>query len=84
MLFTAAKATHLGLLPQGQPERFARAKAMVEQMEEEGFGSCRNYAECETQCPKGISISNISRLNADYLKATLIEPLDRRGKMEAQ
>jgi succinate dehydrogenase / fumarate reductase, iron-sulfur subunit len=84
MLFTAAKATHLGLLPQGQPERYQRAKAMVEQMEEEGFGSCRNYAECEAQCPKGISISNISRLNADYLRATLIEPLDRRGKMEAQ
>jgi succinate dehydrogenase / fumarate reductase iron-sulfur subunit len=84
MLFTAAKATHLGLLPQGQPERFERAKAMVEQMEEEGFGSCRNYGECEAQCPKGISIATISRLNADYLRATLIEPFDRRGKMEAQ
>lgn len=84
MLFTAAKATHLGLLPQGQPERFARAKAMVDQMEEEGFGSYRNYAECEAQCPKGISIAFIGRLNSDYLKATLVEPIERRGKMESQ
>lgn len=84
MLFTAAKVTHLGLLPQGQPERYQRAKAMVEQMEAESFGSCRNYAECEAQCPKGISIAFIGRLNADYLKSTILEPIDRRGKMEAQ
>ena len=84
MLFTAAKASHLGLLPQGQPERFTRAQEMVTQMESEGFGSCRNYAECEAQCPKGISIAFIGRLNADFLKASLVEPVDRRGKMESQ
>ncbi len=84
MLFTSAKATHLGLLPQGQPERFERAESMVEQMEKEGFGSCRNYGECEAQCPKGISIAFIGRLNADYLRASLVEPDDRRGKMHAQ
>ncbi len=84
MLFTAAKVSHLGLLPQGQTERYQRVKNMVDQMETEAFGSCRNYAECEAQCPKGISIAFIGRMNADYLKATLVEPIDRRGKMEAQ
>ncbi|MEL7497549.1 MAG: succinate dehydrogenase/fumarate reductase iron-sulfur subunit [Planctomycetota bacterium] len=84
MLFTSAKASHLGLLPQGQTERYERARDMVGQMEEEGFGSCRNYAECEAQCPKGISIAFIGQLNRDYLKATLVEPIERRGKMEAQ
>jgi len=84
MLFTAAKASHLGLLPQGQPERFDRAKSMVTQMESEGFGSCRNYAECEAQCPKGISIAFIGRLNSDFLKASLTEPVNRRGKMKSQ
>ena len=84
MLFTAAKVSHLGMLPQGQTERFERAQSMVDQMEQEGFGSCRNYAECEAQCPKGISIAFIGRLNSDYLRATLVEPVDRRGKMESQ
>lgn len=84
MLFTAAKVSHLGLLPQGETERYPRAKKMVKQMDEEGFGSCRNYAECEAQCPKEISIAFISRLNADYLKASLVEPEDRRGKMKSQ
>lgn len=84
MLFTAAKASHLGLLPQGKIERFSRAKTMVKQMDEEGFGSCRNYGECEAQCPKEISISFIGRLNSDYLQASLIQPEDRRGKMQSQ
>ena len=84
MLFTSAKVSHLGMLPQGQTERFDRVKSMTTQMEEEGFGSCRNYAECEAQCPKGISIAFISRMNQDYLRATLTEPVDRRGKMHAQ
>ena len=84
MLYTAAKVSHLGLLPQGQPERYTRVKQMVEQMDEEGFGSCRNYAECEAQCPKEISINFISQMNRDYLKATLREPVDRRSKMNAQ
>jgi succinate dehydrogenase / fumarate reductase iron-sulfur subunit len=70
-LFTAAKVAHLGLLPQGQPERDQRVVAMVEQMEAEGFGSCSNYRECEAVCPKGISIDWIARMNRDYLRAKL-------------
>ena len=84
MLFTSAKVAHLGLLPQGQTERFERAQSMVDQMESEGFGSCRNYGECEAQCPKGISIAFISHLNSDYLRATLTQPIDRRGEMKTQ
>jgi succinate dehydrogenase / fumarate reductase iron-sulfur subunit len=68
-LFTAAKVSHLGLLPQGQPERYRRVVKMVEQMEEEGFGSCSNHRECEAVCPKGISVRWIARMNRDYLKA---------------
>jgi succinate dehydrogenase / fumarate reductase, iron-sulfur subunit len=70
-LFTSAKVSHLGLLPQGQPERAARAVAMVEAMEEQGFGACSNYAECEGVCPKEISIDFIARMNRDYLKAKM-------------
>jgi succinate dehydrogenase / fumarate reductase, iron-sulfur subunit len=70
-LFTAAKIAHLGLLPQGQPERDLRVVGMVEQMEAEGFGSCSNYRECEAVCPKGISIDWIARMNRDYLRAKL-------------
>ena len=84
MLFTAAKVSHLGMMPQGQTERFDRVKDITAQMEAEGFRSCRNYAECEAQCPKGISIAFIGRMNSDYLKASLVEPVDRRGKMKAQ
>jgi succinate dehydrogenase / fumarate reductase iron-sulfur subunit len=68
-LFTAAKITHLGLLPQGQPERDARAVAMVGQMDLEGFGGCTNTGECTAVCPKGISLDVIGRMNHDYLKA---------------
>lgn len=84
VLFVGAKISHLGLLPQGQPERSTRAKAMVQQMDREGFGSCRNYAECEAQCPKGISIKFISRMNRDFLRASLIEPANPRGRLESQ
>ncbi len=84
MLYTAAKVSHLGMLPQGQPERYERVTNMVEQMEKEEFGSCRNYAECEAQCPKEISIKHIAQMNRDYLQATLLEPIERRGKMESQ
>jgi succinate dehydrogenase / fumarate reductase iron-sulfur subunit len=73
-LFVAAKVAHLGLLPQGQPERFGRARAMVAQMEEEAFGSCTNHRECEAVCPKSISIDYIARLNRDFLKAQLLDP----------
>ncbi len=70
MLFVSAKASQLALLPQGQPERSRRAKAMVAQMDKEGFGSCTNTGACEAECPKGISISNIARLNRDFLSAS--------------
>jgi succinate dehydrogenase iron-sulfur subunit len=68
-LFTAAKITHLGLLPQGQPERARRARRMVEQMDIEGFGQCSLYGECQEACPKEISIDTITRMNRDYLRA---------------
>ena len=70
-LFTGAKITHLGLLPQGQPERDARVLAMVAQMDSEGFGYCTNHAECQDACPKLIGIDTIARMNRDYMKATL-------------
>jgi len=69
MLFTAAKVTHLGYLPQGQPERYARANAMVATHDEEGFGHCTNHGACQAACPKDISIDTIARLNRDFLKA---------------
>lgn len=71
MLFTAAKVSHLGLLPQGQPERDERAWGMVEAMEQELFGSCTNVGECEAVCPKEISLAFISRLNRDLIRASL-------------
>ncbi len=71
MLFVAAKATHLNVLPQGQAERDRRVRSMIETMDAEGFGGCSNHAECEAVCPKEIPITFISRLNRDYLKATL-------------
>ena len=66
MLFVAAKVSHLGLLPQGQPERYIRAKSMVEQMDTEGFGACTVTGSCEAVCPKDISLDFIARLNRDY------------------
>lgn len=73
MLFVAAKISHLGKLPQGQPERYSRALGMVEQMDAEGFGSCTNHGECEAACPKGISVENIAQMNRDFLKASLVK-----------
>jgi succinate dehydrogenase / fumarate reductase iron-sulfur subunit len=70
MLFTAAKVTHLGLLPQGQPERYDRVVNMIETHDELGFGGCTNTGECTVACPKGIPLDTIGRLNRDYLKAT--------------
>jgi succinate dehydrogenase / fumarate reductase iron-sulfur subunit len=70
-LFTAAKISHLGLLPQGQPERSRRASRMVAQMDEEGFGHCTLYGECQDACPKEISIDTIARMNRDFEVATL-------------
>ncbi len=71
MLFTSAKASHLGLLPHGLPERHDRAVRMVSQMDAEGFGHCSQHTECEAVCPKGIKVENIARLNRDYLFASL-------------
>ncbi|MDE3153026.1 MAG: succinate dehydrogenase/fumarate reductase iron-sulfur subunit [Gemmatimonadota bacterium] len=68
-LFTAAKVSHLGLLPQGQPERYRRALKMVAQMDLEDFGHCTLFGECQEACPKGISIDFIARMNHDYLRA---------------
>jgi succinate dehydrogenase / fumarate reductase iron-sulfur subunit len=79
MLFTAAKTTHLAMLPQGQPERMERALKMVTQMDVEGFGGCTNHEECEAACPKGISVEFIARMNADFLMASVT-----RGRREVQ
>ena len=70
-LFMSAKISHLGLLPQGQPERYRRVVAMIEQADAEGFGSCSNEGECEAVCPKEIPISNIARMTRDYFRAML-------------
>jgi succinate dehydrogenase / fumarate reductase iron-sulfur subunit len=68
-LFLSAKVAHLALLPQGEPEKRTRVMNMVEQHDKEGFGSCTNTMACEAECPKGISILNIRRLNAEYVGA---------------
>jgi succinate dehydrogenase / fumarate reductase iron-sulfur subunit len=75
-LFTGAKITHLGLLPQGQPERFRRVLKMVAQMDLESFGHCTLYGECQEACPKEISIDTISRMNRDYLRAVVSGPVE--------
>jgi succinate dehydrogenase / fumarate reductase iron-sulfur subunit len=72
MLFVAAKVSQYALLPQGQPEREKRALAMRAAMDDEGFGHCTNEYECEAACPKEIKVSNIARLNREYLRATLV------------
>jgi succinate dehydrogenase / fumarate reductase iron-sulfur subunit len=69
MLFVSAKVSQLSLLPQGQVERYKRVEEMVAQMDEEGFGACTNTYACEAECPKGISVTNIARMNSEYLKS---------------
>jgi succinate dehydrogenase / fumarate reductase iron-sulfur subunit len=71
VLFTSAKVSHLNVLPQGQPERYPRVVAMLDQHDAEGFGSCSNEGECEAVCPKGIKLSNIARMNREYVRARL-------------
>jgi succinate dehydrogenase / fumarate reductase iron-sulfur subunit len=71
MLFTAAKVSHLGYLPQGQPERYLRVKAMVEAMDAAGFGACTVTGSCEAVCPKNINLTFIARMNRDYALALL-------------
>jgi succinate dehydrogenase / fumarate reductase iron-sulfur subunit len=79
MLFTAAKVSHLGLLPQGQPERWGRVSAMVARMDAEGFGTCTNHFECEAVCPKEISVRFIARMNRDYLRSRVVPRPQTRG-----
>ena len=71
MLFTAAKAGHLNLLPQGQAEKDKRVLSMVSAMDKSGFGNCRNYGECSAACPKDISLDYIAKLNRDHAKAKI-------------
>src|SRR5512138_3319674 len=71
MLFVSAKVSQLGLLPQGQPERYDRVNAMVAQMDAEGFGNCTNHYECQAACPKGVNVKFVARLNRDYVRAKL-------------
>jgi succinate dehydrogenase / fumarate reductase iron-sulfur subunit len=77
MLFVSAKVSHLGLLPQGQPERRDRVLNMVAQMDEEGFGNCTNHGECEAVCPAKISTDFISRLNRDLFGASVSQAPER-------
>lgn len=74
MLFVAAKVSHLASLPQGQPERAMRVKAMMSAMDREGFGSCGNQYECEAVCPKSISVRFIAMFNREFLRAAVVEP----------
>ncbi len=71
MLFVSAKVSQFALLPQGQPERRRRVLKMVTQMDDEGFGNCSNEYQCEAACPKGISVSNIARMNRDFLSSSV-------------
>lgn len=71
MLFTSAKVSQFALLPQGEVEADRRVLQMVEQMDKEGFGNCTNTGACEIECPKGISLENIARMNREYLKASM-------------
>jgi succinate dehydrogenase / fumarate reductase iron-sulfur subunit len=80
-LFLGAKIAHLGLLPQGQPERDERAVAMVAQAQQEMFGSCTNIAECEAVCPKEIRLEVIARMNRDFLRATWTGRGARNGEV---
>jgi len=67
MLFTSAKVAHLNYLPQGAPEKFRRVVAMVDKMNELGFGNCTNFGECQAACPKGITLDNIAKMNREYI-----------------
>jgi succinate dehydrogenase / fumarate reductase iron-sulfur subunit len=71
MLFVSAKVSQFSLLPQGKVEANDRVLNMVKQMDEEGFGNCTNTGACEVECPKGISLENIARMNRDFLKAKI-------------
>ena len=72
MLFVGAKVSQFALLPQGKVEATERVLNMVKQMDEEGFGNCTNTGACEVECPKGISLENIARMNREYLSASIL------------
>jgi succinate dehydrogenase / fumarate reductase, iron-sulfur subunit len=82
-LFAAAKIAHLGLMPQGQPERSRRVLRMVSQMDMEGFGNCTNIGECQEVCPKLISLDVIARMNRDFLRASVIGDYEAAAPAEA-
>ena len=84
MLFTAAKVSHLAALPQGQAERYQRVQRMVQQMDDELFGACTNYGECQDACPKAISLNFIAQMNRDFLRSKLLNPTLRRGTLKSQ
>ena len=84
MLFTAAKVSHLALLPQGAVERTERVRNMVAAMDAEPFGSCTNFGECQEACPKAISIAFIGKMNKDFIKASVCEEEDTRAPVTAQ
>lgn len=84
MLFTSAKVSHMGILPQGKPEQNTRVQAMVKAMDDALFGSCTNFGECQDACPKGISINFIKVLNKDFLRASLTKDSHARGKVDPQ
>jgi succinate dehydrogenase / fumarate reductase iron-sulfur subunit len=75
MLFVAAKVSQFALLPQGQPERMTRARNMVDAMQREGFGACTNFLECESACPKEVSVRFIAKLNCEFIRAALCQEL---------
>jgi len=75
MLFVSAKVSQFALLPQGQVERARRARAMVRKMDELGFGNCTNTGACAAECPKNVPLSNIARLNRDFMRANAKEGL---------
>jgi succinate dehydrogenase / fumarate reductase iron-sulfur subunit len=79
-LFTAAKISHLALLPQGEPERKDRVRKMVAQMDAEGFGHCTSHGECEAACPKGISIGFIAKMNRELLTAMAAAPNEVKAR----
>ncbi len=81
MLFVSAKVGHLNTLPQGEPEKYRRATAMIDQMDAEGFGSCTNHGECEAVCPKEIPMAFIALMNRDYLRASIqkVKEVDAAG-----
>jgi len=75
-LFVAAKISHLAMLPQGQPEKHHRVESMLETMKKEGFGNCSNAGACEYECPKGITLKNIAKMNREYFEAVFVASLE--------